>query len=193
MFKRLLGSAILALTFTISAQAITVQEITSSPQFELVYANEYPRESEPYDRNSMVYVNLYSIQVLEYATPHYKIKGTFYIVDHTPRGVIIDEYELTAMYDTNYSLASLVDAAGLTNPSQSMLAVISAAQDNSGINVDLSGVARYRGTGEMVPKVPMRPMHRNLARDRMDRRLFNVADAMFYAAYQQHFDDIVTR
>ena len=180
--------------FTIQTQAISINELNSSPQFKKVYQKTDSYQGT-YPKDRLInYLNTYSVEALEYAAPHYKLKGTFYAVYETPRSTSITEYELTATYDTNYSLGSLIQAMNLVKPSPSMYAVIKAAQDESGIQVELQEVKRYNVDGtEVISKVPLEHQLRPLDRGRFDEDLFAVADAMFAVAYQQHFDDIVVK
>ena len=78
--------------------------------------------------------------------------------------------------------------------SPAMYTVIKAAQDESGIQVELQGVKRYTWDGAVVNS-PGTFIYesRPLERSRFDQDLFAVADAMFVVAYQQHFDDIVVK
>ena len=75
-----------------------------------------------------------------------------------------------------------------------MYAVIKAAQDDSGIQIDLREVKRFNGDGtEVSSTVPLVHQLRPLDRSRSDQNLFAIADAMFVVAYKQHFDDIVVQ
>ena len=75
-----------------------------------------------------------------------------------------------------------------------MYGVIKAAQDESGIQVELQEVKRYNGDGtEITSKAPLGHQLRPIDRGRFDEDLFAVADAMFTVAYQQHFDDVVVK
>ena len=91
-------------------------------------------------------------------------------------------------------MASLIQAQQSVKPSPAMYAVIKAAQDESGIQIELQGVRRYDWDGTVVNS-PGRLLHqsRPLDRSRSDQDLFAIADAMFVVAYQQHFDDIVVK
>lgn len=195
MFRKFLLACIVMATFTMQIQAISINELNSSPQFKNVYQKSYPYEGGSIQNKLVSYLNTYSVESLEYAAPYYKLKGTFYVVYETPRSTSITEYELTASYDTNYSLGSLIQAMNLVKPSASMYAVIKAAQDKSGIQVELQEVKRYNVDGtEVISKVPLEHQLRPLLdRGRFDEDLFAVADAMFTVAYQQHFDDIVVK
>ena len=194
MFRKFLLACTVLATFTIQTQAISINELNSSPQFKNVYQkNDSYEGTYPKDR-IINYLNTYSVESLEYSAPHYKLKGTFYTVYKYTRGAFIIEYEVTATYNTNYSLGSLIHASQIVQPSPSMYAVIKAAQDDSGIQIDLREVKRFNGDGtEVSSTVPLMHQLRPLDRSRSDENLFAVVDAMFVVAYQQHFDDIVVK
>ena len=194
MFRKFLLACMVMAAFTMQIQAISINELNSSSQFKNVYQKSYPYEGGSIQNKLISYLNTYSVESLEYAAPHYKLKGTFYAVYETPRSTSITEYELTATYDTNYSLGSLIQAMNVVKPSPSMYAVIKAAQDESGIQVELQEVKRYNGDGtEITSKAPLVHQLRPIDRGGFDEDLFAVADAMFAVAYQQHFDDIVVK
>lgn len=194
MFRKFLLACMVMATFTMQIQAISINELNSSPQFKNVYQKSYPYGEGSLQNRMTSYLNTYSVESLEYAAPHYKLKGTFYTVYESPRSTSITEYELTTTYDTNYSLGSLIQAMNVVKPSPSMYAVIKAAQDESGIQVELQEVKRYNGDGtEITSKAPLGHQLRPIDRGRFDEDLFAVADAMFTVAYQQHFDDVVVK
>lgn len=194
MFRKFLLACMVMAIFTMQIQAISINELNSSPQFKNVYQKSYPYGEGSLQNRMTSYLNTYSVESLEYAAPHYKLKGTFYTVYESPRSTSITEYELTTTYDTNYSLGSLIQAMNVVKPSPSMYAVIKAAQDESGIQVELQEVKRYNGDGtEITSKAPLVHQLRPIDRGRFDEDLFAVADAMFTVAYQQHFDDVVVK
>lgn len=194
MFRKFLLACMVMTTFTVPIQAISINELNSLPQFKNVYQKSYPYGEGSLQNRMTSYLNTYSVESLEYAAPHYKLKGTFYTVYESSRSTSITEYELTTTYDTNYSLGSLIQAMNVVKPSPSMYAVIKAAQDESGIQVELQEVKRYNGDGtEVTSKVPLVHQLRPIDRGRFDEDLFAVADAMFTVAYQQHFDDVVVK
>lgn len=194
MFRKFLLACMVMAAFTMQIQAISINELNSSSQFKNVYQKSYPYGGGSLQNRMTSYLNTYSVESLEYAAPHYKLKGTFYTVYESPRSTSITEYELTTTYDTNYSLGSLIQAMNVVKPSPSMYAVIKAAQDESGIQVELQEVKRYNGDGtEITSKAPLVHQLRPIDRGRFDEDLFAVADAMFTVAYQQHFDDIVVK
>lgn len=184
MFRKFLLACMVMATFTMQIQAISINELNSSPQFKNVYQKSYPYGEGSLQNRMTSYLNTYSVESLEYAAPHYKLKGTFYTVYESPRSTSITEYELTTTYDTNYSLGSLIQAMNVVKPSLSMYAVIKAAQDESGIQVELQEVKRYNGDGtEITSKAPLVHQLRPIDRGRFDEDLFAVADAMFTVAY----------
>ena len=193
MFRKFLLACMVLATFTIQTQAISINELNSSPQFKNVYEKTYSYDDNSSNRD-VFFLNTYSVESLEYAAPRYKLKGTIYSVSERARGEAITEYELTATYNTNYSLASLIQAQQSVKPLPAMYAVIKAAQDESGIQIELQAVKRYTWDGTVVNS-PARLLHqsRPLDRSRSDQDLFAIADAMFVVAYQQHFDDIVVK
>lgn len=193
MFRRILLACMVLVTFAIQTQAISINELNGSPQFKNVYQKTYSYEAGSSNRD-VFFLNTYSVESLEYAAPHYKLKGIVYSVSERARDWAITEYELTATYNTNYSLASLIQAQQRVKSSPAMYAVIKAAQDDSGIQIELQAVNRYTWDGTVVNS-PARLLHqsRPLDRSRSDQALFAIADAMFVVAYQQHFDDIVVK
>lgn len=194
MFRKFLLACMVMAAFTMQIQAISINELNSSPQFKNVYQKSYPYGEGSLQNRMTSYLNTYSVESLEYAAPHYKLKGIFYTVYESPRSTSITEYELTTTYDTNYSLGSLIQAMNVVKPSPSMYAVIKAAQDESGIQVELQEMKRYNGDGtEITSKAPLVHQLRPIDRGRFDEDLFAVADAMFTVAYQQHFDDVVVK
>ncbi len=193
MLRKILLACMVLGTFTIQTQAISINELNGSPQFKNVYQKTYSYGDGSSNRD-VFFLNTYSVESLEYAAPHYKLKGTVYSVNERASGGAITEYELTATYNTNYSLASLIQAQQSVKPSPTMYAVIKAAQDESGIQIELQEVRRYDWDGTVVNS-PGRLLHqsRPLDRSRSDQDLFAISDAMFVVAYQQHFDDIVVK
>lgn len=164
MFRKCLLAGVLLTTFTIQTQAISINELNASPQFKNVYEKTYSYGDGSSNRD-VFFLNTYSVESLEYAAPHYKLKGTVYSVDERARDWAITEYELTATYDTNYSLASLIQAQQSVKPSPAMYAVIKAAQDESGIQIELQGVRRYDWDGTVVNS-PGRLLHQSRPLDR---------------------------
>ena len=72
----------LTLAFTMPSQAISIQELKSSPQFKVV--NEVTPDVPNANEHTTWYLDTSSIEVLEYAPPMYKIKATVYNAYQSP-------------------------------------------------------------------------------------------------------------
>lgn len=188
MIQRILMLALVLLAFTMPTEAITYQELKTSPQFKLVHTQSMNGSME--SGGLYIYLNTYSIEALRYAPPQYSLRGTYYIVMDTSYQSTIDERQLTVDYDTNYSLATLIHSSRIMNPSPSMMALIEASESKSGLAMTEVDVAKYTFDGAT------KPMHyvndtRKFPLNRNNTIMYDIADAMFMSVYQQHFDDIV--
>ena len=106
MLKRIFIMLAVALAFTIPSQAISIQELKSSPQFKVIY--EVTPDGPNADEHTTWYLDTKSIEVLEYAPPMYKIKATVYNAYQSPRKNVIYSDSWIVSYDTRLSLASQV-------------------------------------------------------------------------------------
>ena len=178
MVQRILMLALVLLAFTMPTEAITYQELKTSPQFKLVHTRSMNGSME--SGGLYIYLNTYSIEALRYAPPQYSLRGTYYVVMDTSYQSTIDERQLTVDYDTNFSLATL------------MMALIEASESKSGLAMTEVDVAKYTFDGAT------KPMHyvndtRKFPLNRNNTIMYDIADAMFMSVYQQHFDDIVVQ
>ncbi|WP_308522680.1 hypothetical protein [uncultured Veillonella sp.] len=193
MVQRILMLALVLLAFTMPTEAITYQELKTSPQFKLVHQHEYAKGSPIVNDGGMyVYLNTYSVEVQKYAPPQYTLSAIYYVVHTAHYQAEIREYKLTVNYDANYSLANLIKSSHMMNPSPSMLALIEASESKSGLFMADSDSAIYTLDGALKKNSSMEGT-RNLPIHRKNIIMYDLADAMFMAAYQQHFDDIVVQ
>ncbi len=193
MVQRILLLALVLLAFTMPTEAITLQELQTSPQFKLVHHREYEKGSPMVNDCGMyVYLNTYSVEVQKYAPPQYTLSGIYYVVHTSHYQAEIIEKRLTVNYDANYSLATLIKSSHMMNPSPSMLALIEASESKSGLFMADSESAIYTLDGALK-KNPSSEGTRNLLIHRNNTIMYDLADAMFMAAYQQHFDDVVVQ
>ena len=104
MLKRFFMMMVLMVAFTMPSQAISIQELKSSPQFKVIYevTPDVPNANE----NTTWYLDTSSIEVLEYAPPMYKIKATVYNEYQSPNKKVIYSESWIVSYDTRQSLAS---------------------------------------------------------------------------------------
>lgn len=193
MIQRMLLLALVLLAFTMPTEAITYQELKTSPQFKLVHQHEYEKRIPIVNEGGMyVYLNTYSVEVQKYAPPQYTISAIYYVVHTSHYQAEIMENKLTVNYDANYSLATLIKSSHMMNPSPSMMALIQASESKSGLFMSSTDSAIYTLDGALK-KIPSIKNTRNLPIHRKNTLLYDLADAMFMAAYQQHFDDIVVQ
>ena len=193
MVQRILMLALVLLAFTMPTEAITYQELKTSPQFKLVHQHEYAKGSPIVNDGGMyVYLNTYSVEVQKYAPPQYILSAIYYVVHTSHYQAEIMENKLTVNYDANYSLATLIKSSHMMNPNPSMMALIEASESKSGLFVSATDSAIYTLDGTLK-KTPSLKNTRNLPIHRKNILMYNLADAMFMAAYQQHFDDIVVQ
>lgn len=193
MVQRILLLALVLLAFTMPTEAITLQELQTSPQFKLVHQREPEKRNPIVNEGGMyVYLNTYSVEAQKYAPPQYTLSGIYYVVHTSHYQAEIIEKRLTVDYDTNYSLATLIKSSHMMNPSPSMMALIEASESKSGLFMADSESAIYTLDGA-IKKNPSMEGTRNLPIHRKNTIMYDLADAMFMAAYQQHFDDVVVQ
>ena len=190
MVQRIFLLVLVLLAFTMPTEAITYQELKTSPQFKLVYSRSMNGHMESGDL--YIYLNTYSIETLRYAPPQYSLRGTYYVVMDTSYQSTIEEKQLTVDYDTNYSLATLIHSSHMMNPSPSTLALTEASESKSGLAITEVDVAKYAIDGATKPMHSVNDTRKFLL-NRNNTIMYDIADAMFVSAYQQHFDDIVVQ
>lgn len=190
MVQRILMLALVLLAFIMPTEAITLQELQTSPQFKLVHVQAMNPTME---RGGLyIYLNTYSIEATHYAPPQYSLRGTYYVVIDTDYQSTIEEKQLTVDYDTNYSLATLIHSSHMMNPSPSTLALIEASEGKFGLSLVDVAVAKYSFDGA-AQQMQYRNDMRKFPLKRNNTIMYGIAEAMFMAAYQQYFDDIVVQ
>ena len=184
MFRKFLLACMVLATFTIQTQAISINELNSSPQFKNVYEKTYSYDDNSSNRD-VFFLNTYSVEVQKYAPPQYTLSAIYYVVHTSHYQAEIMENKLTVNYDANYSLATLIK-------SSHMMALIEASESKSGLFMSDTDSAIYTLDGALI-KIPSLKNTRNLPIHRKNTIMYDLADAMFMAAYQQYFDDIVVQ
>ena len=168
MIKRFLILFIMMLSITMTAGAISLQELKSLPNFKLVSYKEYPSESSSYVEKFYSFIDLNSIRIVEYNPPKYTLQCTNYMVFDYTAGPEIKESEMTIYYDLNYSLATLIHANREKQPNASWY------PENRSNHLD----REWKGS---------------IDRSRGYQVIYDNADALFKAVYLQHFDDILVQ
>lgn len=188
MLKRFLVMMALTLAFTMPSQAISIQELQSSPQFKVVaeVTPDVPNANE----HTTWYLDTSSIEVLEYAPPVYKIKATVYNAYQSPRKHVIFSDSWIVSYDTRLSLASQVYRAKQTG--SSLTTVIDAAQTKTGMTGFEEPLENFSFDGQSLP-VQVKASTRAIVRTAPNTTRYDIADTLFYEAYRIHFEDVVVK
>ena len=188
MILRILILFIILLAFTMPSQAISIQELKSSPQFKVVaeVTPDVPNANE----HTTWYLDTSSIEVLEYAPPMYKIKATVYNAYQSPRKHVIFSDSRIVSYDTRLSLASQVYRA--KQAGASLTTVIDAVQTKTGMTGTEEPLGDFSFDGQSLP-VQVKASTRAIVRTAPNTTRYDIADTLFYEAYRMHFEDVVVK
>lgn len=186
--KSTLLSLAVAVAFTIPSQAISIQELQSSPQFKVV--NEVTPDVPNANEHTTWYLDTSSIEVLEYAPPMYKIKATVYNAYQSPWKHVIFSDAWTVSYDTRQSLASQVYRAKQVGAS--LTTVIDAVQTKTGMTGTEEPLGNFSFDGQSLP-VQVKASTRAIVRTAPNTTRYDIADTLFYEAYRMHFEDVVVK
>ena len=178
----------LTLAFTMPSQAISIQELKSSPQFKVV--NEVTPDVPNANEHTTWYLDTSSVEVIEYAPPVYKIKATVYNAYQSPRKNIIFSDSWTVSYDTRLSLASQVYRAKQGGASLTM--VIDAAQTKTGMTGTEEPLGKFSFDGQSLP-IQVKASTCAILRMAPNTTRYDIADTLFYEAYRMHFEDVVVK
>lgn len=179
MLKRIFIMLVVALAFTIPSQAISIQELKSSPQFKVMY--EVTPDVPNADEHTTWYLDTSSIEVLEYAPPMYKIKATVYNAYQSPRKNVIYSDSWVVSYDTRLSLASQVYRA--KQAGASLTTVIDAAQTKTGMTGTEEPLGAFSFDGHSLP-IQVKVATRAIVRTAPNTTRYDIADTLFYEAYR---------
>ena len=188
MLQRFFMMLALTLAFTMPSQAISIQELKSSPQFKVVA--EVTPDVPNADEHTTWYLDTSSIEVLEYAPPVYKIKATVYNAYQSPWENTIYSDAWIVSYDTRLSLASQVYRA--KQAGASLTTVIDAAQTKTGMTGAEEPLGKFSFDGQSLP-VQVKASTRANLRMAPNTTRYDIADTLFYEAYRMHFEDVVVK
>ena len=188
MLRRFFMMMALMVAFTMHSQAISIQELKSSPQFKVVaeVTPDVPNANE----HTTWYLDTSSIEVLEYVPPMYKIKATVYNVYQSPRKHVIFSDAWIVSYDTRLSLASQVYRAKQADASLTM--VIDAAQTKTGMMGTEEPLGKFSFDGQSLP-IQVKASTRAIVRTAPNTTRYDIAATLFYEAYRMHFEDVVVK
>ena len=188
MLQRFFMVMALTLAFTMPSQAISIQELQSSPQFKVIA--EVTPDVPNADEHTTWYLDTSSIEVLEYAPPMYTIKATVYNAYQSPWKNTIYSDAWIVSYDTRLSLASQVYRA--KQAGASLTTVIDAAQTKTGMTGTEEPLGEFSFDGQSRP-VQVKASTRAILRMAPNTTRYDIADTLFYEAYRMHFEDVVVK
>ena len=191
MLHRFLTTLGLMLAFTIPAQAITIEELTSQPQFKPVsqFVSDIPNVAE----RGASYIDVNTVKVIGFEPPIHTIKATVYKAYQWNDEKVITVKDMTFTYDSSNSAASKIyrtqqqgTTAINTNPNMN-----EDMWSNPGIMRDEEEISRFGFDG--TP----RPIHRGafarrpVVKDSLNKEFYDIADAVYYEVYKEHFDEVI--
>ena len=195
MLHRFLMMLGLMLAFTIPAQAITIEELTSQPQFKQV--SQFVSNIPNVDERGASYIDVNTVKVIGFEPPIYTIKATVYKAYQWNDEKVITVKDMTFTYDSSNSAASKVYRAQQQGSATSNTDVDTDATmnddmwSNPGIMRDEEEISRFGFDG--TP----RPIHRGafarrpVVKDSLNKEFYDIADAVYYEVYKEHFDEVI--
>ena len=196
MLHRLLITLGLMLAFTIPAQAITIEELTSQPQFMQV--SQFVSDIPNVDERGASYIDVNTVKVIGFEPPIYTIKATVYKAYQWNDEKVITVKDMTFTYDISNSAASKAYRA-----QQGTTAINTDADANMDMNEDMwSNPGSMRDEEEIsrfdfdgTPRAINRGafLRRPVMKDSLNKEFYDIADAVYYEVYKEHFDEVVVK
>ena len=197
MLHRLLITLGLILAFTIPAQAITIEELTSQPQFKQV--SQFVSDIPNVDERGASYIDVNTVKVIGFEPPIYTIKATVYKAYRWNDEKVITVKDMTFTYDISNSAASKVYRAqqqGTTAINTDAGANMDMNEDmwsNPGIMRDEEEISRFDFDGTPRPINRSAFLRRPVVKDSLNKEFYDIADAVYYEVYKEHFDEVVVK
>jgi len=190
MLHRFLITLGLMLAFTIPAQAITIEELTSQPQFKQV--SQFVSDIPNVDERGASYIDVNTVKVIGFEPPIYMIKATVYKAYQWNDEKVITVKDMTFTYDSSNSAASKVYRA----QQQGTTAITTDADanmnedmwSNPGIMRDEEEISRFDFDGTPRPIDRSAFLRRPVVKDSLN---YDIADAVYYEVYKEHFDEVI--
>ena len=197
MLHRFLITLGLMLAFTIPAQAITIEELTSQPQFKQV--SQFVSDIPNVDERGASYIDVNTIKVIGFEPPIYTIKATVYKAYQWNNEKVITVKDMTFTYDSSNSAASKVYRAQQQGSATSNTDVDTDATmnedmwSNPGIMRDEEEISRFGFDGTPWPINRGAFVRRPVVKDSLNKEFYDIADAVYYEVYKEHFDEVVVK
>lgn len=193
MLHRFLITLGLVLAFTIPAQAITIEELTSQPQFKQV--SQFVSDIPNVDERGASYIDVNTVKVIGFELPIYTIKATVYKAYQWNDEKVITVKDMTFTYDISNSAASKAyraqqqGAMGInTDPNMN-----EDMWSNPGIMRDEEEISRFGFDGTPWPIHRGAFLRRPVVKDSLNKEFYDIADAVYYEVYKEHFDEVIVK
>ena len=195
MLHRFLMTLGLMLAFTIPAQAITIEELTSQPQFKQV--SQFVSDIPNVDERGATYIDVNTVKVIGFEPPIYTIKATVYKAYQWNDEKVITVKDMTFTYDSSNSVASKSYRAQQQGSATSNTDVDTDATmnedmwSNPGIMRDEEEISRFGFDGTPWPINRGAFLRRPVVKDSLNKEFYDIADAVYYEVYKEHFDEVI--
>lgn len=195
MLHRFLITLGLMLAFTIPAQAITIEELTSQPQFKQV--SQFVSDIPNVDERGASYIDVNTVKVIGFEPPIYTIKATVYKAYQWNDEKVITVKDMTFTYDSSNSTASKIYRAQQQGSATSNTDVDTDATmnedmwSNPGIMRDEEEISRFGFDGTPWPINRGAFVRRPVVKDSLNKEFYDIADAVYYEVYKEHFDEVI--
>lgn len=181
----------LMLAFTIPAQAITIEELTSQPQFKQV--SQFVSDIPNVDERGASYIDVNTVKVIGFEPPIYTIKATVYKAYQWNDEKVITVKDMTFTYDSSNSAASKIYRAQQQGATaiNTNLNMDEDMWSNSGIMRDEEEISRFGFDGTPRPSHRGAFARRPVVKDSLNKEFYDIADAVYYEVYKEHFDEVI--
>ena len=195
MLHRFLITLGLMLAFTIPTQAITIEELTSQPQFKQV--SQFVSDIPNVDERGASYIDVNTVKVIGFEPPVYTISAMVYKAYQWNDEKVITVKDMTFTYDISNSAASKAYRA-----QQQGTAIVNTDADatmnedmwsNPGIVRDEEEISRFGFDGTPRPIDRGAFLRRPVVKDSRNKEFYDIADAVYYEVYKEHFDETVVK
>ena len=193
MLHRFLIILGLMLVFAMPTQAITIEELTSQPQFKQV--SQFVSDIPNVDERGASYIDMNTVKVIGFEPPVYTISAMVYKAYQWNDEKVITVKDMTFTYDISNSAASKAyraqqQGSATINTDATMN---ESMWSNPGIMRDEEEISRFGFDGTPRPIDRGAFLRRPVVKDSRNKEFYDIADAVYYEVYKEHFDEAVVK
>ena len=193
MLHRFLIVLGLMLVFAMPTQAITIEELTSQPQFKQV--SQFVSDIPNVDERGASYIDVNTVKVIGFEPPVYTISAMVYKAYQWNDEKVITVKDMTFTYDISNSAASKAyraqqQGSATINTDATMN---ESMWSNPGIMRDEEEISRFGFDGTPRPIDRGAFLRRPVVKDSRNKEFYDIADAVYYEVYKEHFDEAVVK